>query len=153
VRERKVRKEKEKTKKYVFLLHTCDRQTMECLGAPSEWELREIKGIRLLKSANAFKCHKAEAYTGQPGDILFLLFVDSIIKFNVQVDSTFEIFDLRYSNFIVAWVKILWISTAECERTVLYIKWRKHQSLTFHMFYLGIKACMVYKNSIIISLF
>jgi len=32
-------------------------------GMPSEWELRKIRrGIRLLKSANAFKCHNRSLY-------------------------------------------------------------------------------------------
>lgn len=61
---------------------TCDRRTVERRDTPSEWELREIRSIRLLKSANVLKYHNC-AYAEQLGDILSLLSLSLIIKFNL----------------------------------------------------------------------
>lgn len=88
---------KGKTEKNTYSSSTCVQQTVERRDTPSEWELREIRSIRLLKSANVLKYHN-RAYAEQLGDILFLLFPSLIIKIQPTkptVSSIFSIWDTR----------------------------------------------------------
>lgn len=78
---------------------------MERWDTPREWKLREIRSIRLLKSANVLKCHN-RAYTEQPGDILFLLSVGMDYKIQSTNRRVADILHLRHSNILVC-VKIL----------------------------------------------
>lgn len=97
---------------------------MERRGTPSEWELREIRGIRLLKSANAFKCHNRSLY-GTAGRHIV-----PIVPFDYKIRCTSrwcQVFNFRHSNAFMR-VKILYLL----------------QNVTKHLFHTNRKGISLY---------
>lgn len=92
-----------------------------------------------------------EAYTGQPGDILSLLSMGSIIIFNVQAGSASEIFDFRYLNTL-AQIIILktYMNTYYKRADVLY----KASAFNFSYFMQELEhACIIRTVYLMIFLF